>query len=244
VLELARLHCEMPYRPPVTADPIGAYFGAVLARLLAKDPAERPESALGTARMLERIMTPPPELRGHDDGIARVGDVVITLEQRDICTATTDVLVSAANETLEMRSGVANALRCAAGDELERAAMAQGPVTMGQVVWTQSHGLGCREIAHAAAALDGAICIQRAVLRTLFEAERRGHRSLTFPALGTGVGGVPHGLGARLLIEAIRTFASFAPASCRSIRIALPTADAMAAWTKALVALDADAVLH
>jgi len=73
-----------------------------------------------------------------------------------------------------------------------------------------------QEVAHAAAALEGAICVQRAVLRTLFEAERRGHRSITFPALGTGTAGVPHGLGARLMLEAIRTFASFAPKYCRS----------------------------
>jgi serine/threonine-protein kinase len=242
MLELARLHCEVPYRAPDCADPEAAYFGAVLARLLAKDPAARPESALGAAHMLERIARPRPELRGHEDGLARVGDLLIALEQRDIATARTDVIVSAANEKLDMRTGVANALRRAAGDALERDAIAQGPVTMGQVVWTAPHALSCKEVAHASAALDGAICIQRAVLRTLFEAERRGHRSITFPALGTGVGGVPHGLGARLMIEAIRTFAAFAPTSLRSIRIALPAREAIAAWTSAFVAFDADAV--
>ena len=243
LLEVARCHREEAYVPPATSDPVGAYFGAVLARLLSKDPCQRPESALGTARMLERILTPPPELRGHDDGIARVGDIVITLEQRDIASAKTDVIVSAANETLDMRSGVADVLRRATCDDLEREAKQQGPLTMGQVVWTGSHGLPCKAIAHAAAALDGAICIQRAVLRTLFEAERRGYRSITFPALGTGVGGVPHGLGARLMIEAVKTFASFQPRTLRSVRIALATPENLAAWTTALVALDADASL-
>ena len=242
--ELARLHCEAPYAPPPSTDPVGAYFGAMLVRLLAKDPCVRPESALGTARMLERIATQPPELRGHDHGRSRVGDVAVELEQRDICTATTDVIVTAANEQLDLRKGVANALRLAAGDELEREAKAQGPITMGQVIWTRPHRLRCREIAHAAAALDGAICVQRAVLRALFEAERRGHRSITFPALGTATGGVPHGLGARLMLEAIRTFAAFAPRHCRSIRIALATPEAFAAWQTGLVALDGDAALH
>jgi serine/threonine-protein kinase len=243
-LELAKMHCEMPYTPPITADPVGAYFGAVLARLLNKDPTARPESALGTARMLERIATPPPELRGHRDGVARVGDLIVQLDKRDICTAKTDVIVSAARETLEMRRGVASALRHVGGDDIERDALAQGPITIGQVVWTKGYALHAKEIAHAAAAFDGVICIQRAVLRTLFEAERRGHTSITFPALGTGVGGVPHGLGARLLLEAIRTFAAFEPRHCRSIRLALPTDEAIAAWSTALVALDADAVLR
>ena len=240
IAELAELHCQAPYVAPPSSDPVAAYFGAVLARLLGKDPAARPESALGAARMLERILTPPPELRGHEGGDARVGELSVQLQQRDLCTADSDVIVSAANEQLDMRQGVAAALRAIAGDAIERAAKLQGPITMGQVVWTGAHGLRCKEVAHAAAALDGAICVQRAVLRTLFEAERRGHRSITFPALGTGVGGVPHGLGARLMLEAIRTFAAFAPRSCRSIRIALPTPEAIGAWTTALVALDTD----
>jgi O-acetyl-ADP-ribose deacetylase (regulator of RNase III) len=169
---------------------------------------------------------------------------VIQLEQRDICGAHADVIVSPANEQLDMRMGVATALRSVAGDELEREAKRNGPVTMGQVVWTSPHGLPCQAVAHAAAALDGAICIQRAVLRTLFEAERHGYRSIALPALGTGVGEVPHGLGARLMLETIRTFAAFAPRHLRSIRIVLLLDEAIAAWTTALVAFDADAAKH
>jgi serine/threonine-protein kinase len=240
LLELAREHRERPYIPPASSDPVAAYFGATLARLLAKDPTQRPESALQAARTLERVRTPPPELRGHADGIARVGDVLIELEQRDIATAETDAIVSAAKIDMSMRKGCSNALRLAAGDELENDAMAQGPITLGQVVWTDGHRLRAKEVAHAAAALDGAICVQRAVLRTLFEAERRGHRSITFPALGTGTGGVPHGLGARLMLETIRTFAAFAPRTCRTIHIALASPDVLGAWCSALVALDAD----
>ncbi|MCX5746021.1 MAG: macro domain-containing protein [Proteobacteria bacterium] len=160
------------------------------------------------------------------------------IEARDIATATTDAIVNAANEALAMRVNVAKALRLAGGDELEAEAQAQGPCTFGQVVWTGPGRLACKAVAHAVAASDGAICIQRATLRTLFEAERRGYRSITFPALGTGVGGVPHGLGARLTLEAIRTFAAFAPVHLRAIHIALVTPEAVTAWSTALVALD------
>jgi O-acetyl-ADP-ribose deacetylase (regulator of RNase III) len=242
VQTLETMHREHVYAPPATTDPIGAYFGAVLGLLLSKQIEKRPSSALAASRMLERISRPAPELRGHEDGFSRVGDVLLAIEVRDICTARTDVIVSAANEELVMRKGVANALRQAGSDAMERDAMAQGPVPMGQVVWTRPYNLGCKEVAHAVAAMDGAICIQRAVLRTLFEAERRGHRTITFPALGTGVGGVPHGLGAQLTLEAIRTFAAFQPKHLRSVRIALPTPEAAATWTQALLAMDADAV--
>lgn len=240
-MELARLHCDEPYVVPKTTDPVGAYFAAVLARLLSKSSAERPESALAVARTLERISSPPPEIRGHDDGIAHVGPVVIHLEHRDIATAQTDVIVSAAHEDCSMDSGVAGALRKAGGDAIHAELQKHGPQTMGRVTWTGPGALRCKDVAHAVAAAGGAICIQRTVLRTLFEAERRGHRTVTFPALGTGVGGVPHGLSARLVLEAIRTFASFAPRHTRSIRIALPTPETLAQWMTGLVALDADA---
>ena len=239
VVELARMHCEDIYAMPRCAEPDEAYFAAVLARMMAKSPLDRQESALVVARQLERIATPRPELRGHGAGVSRIGDVVVELQQMDIAQATTDVIVSAANEQLTMRLGVADVLRRAAGDEVEREAQAAAPLTMGQVVWTRSGRLHCAEVAHAVAALDGAICIQRAVLRTLFEAERRGHRSITFPALGTGVGEVPHGLGARLLLEAIRTFAGFAPRHLRAIHVALPSPDKLAQWTSTIVAIDA-----
>ncbi len=241
VRTLETMHREHRYAPPPTSDPVEAYFGAALCKMLSKDVADRPATALAASRMLERLARPAPEYRGHDDGYSRVGDVLIALEVRDISTARTDVIVSAANEELKMRKGVANALRQAGSDAMERDAMAQGPVPMGQVVWTRPYNLGCQEVAHAVAAMDGAICIQRAILRTLFESERRGYRTITFPALGTGVGGVPHGLGAQLTLEAFRTFAAFQPRHLRSIRVALPTPDAAATWGQALLAMDAEA---
>ncbi|HEY4178633.1 MAG TPA: serine/threonine-protein kinase [Kofleriaceae bacterium] len=238
-MELARMHCDQPYEPVRSSDPVGAYFAAVLARLLSKAPSDRPESALGTARMLERIATPPPEVRGQRPGAAQIGDITVELEQRDITSAVTDVIVCAANEDAEMSTGVAAAVRRAGGESIYEELHARGIQTMGSVVWTTAGNLACKDIAHAVAAAKGAICIQRAVLRVLFEAERRQHISITFPALGTGVGGVPHGLGARLMLESIRTFAAFAPRHVRTIRIALPTAETLATWTAGMVAMDA-----
>jgi hypothetical protein len=101
-------------------------------------------------------------------------------------------------------------------------AMAHGPVPMGQVVWTGPGKLAARK-SHAVAALDGAICIQRAVLRTLFEAERRGYRSIRFRHSGTGVGGVPHGLERAALARGDPDVAAFRAAGVPLDRIALPT---------------------
>ena len=56
------------------------------------------------------------------------------------------------------------------------------------------------------------------VLRTLFEAERRGYRTITFPALGTGVGGVPHGLGNAILLPYVLDFLKDAPLAEQEVR--------------------------
>jgi len=71
----------------------------------------------------------------------------------------------------------------------------------------------------------------------------RGLRIRSLLGAGAGVGGVPHGLGARLMLEAIRTFASFAPRHTRSITIALLDDESLAAWCTGLLALDVEAVL-
>lgn len=95
-------------------------------------------------------------------------------------------------------------------------------------------GPQARYVAHAIAALDGAICLQRAALRVLLGAEQRACATVAFPALGTGVGEVPMALGAKLLMETFRTFAWLRPEHVRTIRVVLYNDDALALWREVL----------
>lgn len=54
----------------------------------------------------------------------------------DITAIDTDAIVNAANNELWLGSGVAGAIKRAAGDEVEREAMAQGPIQVGEAVAT------------------------------------------------------------------------------------------------------------
>jgi O-acetyl-ADP-ribose deacetylase (regulator of RNase III) len=101
---------------------------------------------------------------------------------------------------------------------------------MGDVVWTGAGSLRARWVAHAVAALSGSICLQRCTLRVLLGAEARGARSVAFPALGTGVGDVPMDLAAKLMIEAVRTFAWLEPENVRVVRLVLYDETARARW--------------
>jgi O-acetyl-ADP-ribose deacetylase (regulator of RNase III) len=117
--------------------------------------------------------------------------------------------------------GVAAALRRIGGEELASEARSKAPVGMGDVVWTGPGRLRARHVAHAVAALGGAICLGRATLRTLLAAESRQLRRVAFPALGTGVGRVPPALAAKLMLEAIVTFARLKPRSVEMIDLFL-----------------------
>ena len=235
--DLIRAHASEPYQPPPTGDPPSAYVGAVLTRLLAKRPEDRYPSAAAAERALRPMAAPLPPMTPAGPSRVIVDGVEVHLVVGDLTRIECDVLVNAANDALVMNAGVARALALAGGEAIEREAVAAGFRTLGDVVWTSAGRLRAHAVAHAIAALDGAVCIQRAVLRTLLGAEQRGARTIAFPALGTGIGQVPHALAAKLTLEAVRSFAALAPRTCRQIAIVLVDHAAHQAWSQSLAAM-------
>ncbi|WP_380674995.1 macro domain-containing protein [Salinigranum sp. GCM10025319] len=135
-----------------------------------------------------------------------------TVVQGDIAAQSADALVNAAGTSLQMGSGVAGALRRAAGAELNEAAVAKGPVDLGAVAVTDAYGLDADYVIHAAAMPhygDGratAESIRDATRNSLDAADERGCSSLVLPALGCGVAGFDLAEGARLICEVIRDY--------------------------------------
>src|SRR4249919_3158510 len=70
----------------------------------------------------------------------------------DLTTADVEAIVNAANSELWMGGGVAGAIKRAAGESVEREAMAQGPINPGESVVTSAGGLRApiRWVVHAA----------------------------------------------------------------------------------------------
>ncbi|MFB6354348.1 MAG: macro domain-containing protein [Halobacteriales archaeon] len=141
--------------------------------------------------------------------------------QGDIAAQSADALVNAAGTSLQMGSGVAGALRRAGGEELNDAAVAQGPVDLGEVAVTDAFDLDAEYVIHAAAMPhygDGQATeesIRRATRNALDAADERGCASLVMPALGCGVAGFPLDAGARRICEEI---AEFEPRSLADVR--------------------------
>ena len=144
-----------------------------------------------------------------------------TVVQGDIAQQEADVLVNAAGTSLRMGSGVAGALRRAGGEELNEAAMAEGPVDLGAVAVTEAFDLPAEWVVHAAAMPhygDGqatAESIRNAARNALEAADERGADSLVIPALGCGVAGFELREGARIICEEL---ASFDPESLEDVR--------------------------
>jgi O-acetyl-ADP-ribose deacetylase (regulator of RNase III) len=145
-----------------------------------------------------------------------------TVVQGDIAAQEADALVNAAGTSLRMGSGVAGALRRAAGDELDEAAMAEGPIDLGAVAVTDAYALDADYVVHAAAMPhygDGqatAESIRDATRNSLEAADELGCESLVVPALGCGVAGFSLDDGARIICEEI---AAYEPTSLSDVRV-------------------------
>lgn len=159
----------------------------------------------------------------------------------DIATLAVDAVVNAANDHLWMGSGVAGALKRAGGDEIEREALAKGPIPVGTAVVTRGHRLPAPWVIHAAVMgqdlRTDEDLIRRATRESLEIADRLGCASLALPAFGTGVGGFP-------LAECAAHMADVAarhePRSLRRIVFAVRGEEARAAFAAAVAAVIAD----
>ena len=228
VENLAHAHCTQRYTPPQTSQSKSHEFFSLLSHMLRKDPNDRPRNASFVAQRFQQLAAPKPEIRtlkrtGQDWDFGELGSLRVAIGRRDLsqCDSYADILVNAANTDLHMRQGVASAISKAAGSTVAIEAAQYAPVTMGDVVWTSAGSLQSTAIAHAVAAHSGAICIQRATLRSLLQAEEREGRIIAFPALGAGVGQVPMAVSCQLMLSSFRTFAWLQPQKIQEIALCL-----------------------
>jgi O-acetyl-ADP-ribose deacetylase len=129
--------------------------------------------------------------------VARCRATDVWVWRGDITAADTEAIVNAANNEGWLGSGVAGAIRRAAGDQVEDEAVAQAPWPVGDAVRTgpgRLAGRGVKAILHAAAMAPGrpasAEAVGTATAAALRLAAAEGLTSVALPALGTGVGGV------------------------------------------------------
>lgn len=113
----------------------------------------------------------------------------------DITALDVDAIANAANNHLWMGAGVAGAIKRAGGEEIEREAVAKGPIEVGDALATSAGRLRAQWVVHGAVMgqdlRTDAGLVRRTTRRCLEVADELGARSLALPAFGTGVGRFP-----------------------------------------------------
>ena len=153
----------------------------------------------------------------------------------DITALDVDAIANAANDHLWMGAGVAGAIKRAGGEEIEREAMAKGPIGVGTAVATGAGRLRARYVIHGAVMgqdlRTSAELIERTTQSCLALADELGCESLALPAFGTGVGGFPLDDCARLMVAVAR---DYEPRTLRRLVFAVFGAEAAVAFAAAV----------
>jgi len=161
--------------------------------------------------------------------------VAIEIVEGDIAAHATDAVVNAANDHLWMGGGVAGALKARGGADIEREAMSQGPIAVGECVMTSAGRLPAKHVIHAAVMgqdlRTSAAIITRATEASLALAEEHGLTSIAFPAFGTGVGGFPIAECAEIMVGVVRRHT---PKSLTLVRFVLFGQPAYEAFARAV----------
>jgi O-acetyl-ADP-ribose deacetylase (regulator of RNase III) len=135
--------------------------------------------------------------------------MVIHVALGDLTQLTVDAIVNPANSLGIMGGGVAGAIREAGGPAIEEEARASAPVAVGAAIVTTGGELFTKAVIHAPTMEEpgmkiGVENVRRATRAALLAAARYNHATIAFPAIGTGVGGVPVEEAARAMVDELR----------------------------------------
>ena len=171
-----------------------------------------------------------------------VGKTKLEIAVGDITQLEVDAVVAPASVELWMDHGVAAAIKAAGGEAVEKEAVLQGPIKVGEAVITTGHDLKARWVLHVALsesppAVDAA-AIVAATRAALAAAERAHARSVALPAFGTGGGGFPLYQGASLMVTEVAAYLREHPRTAlRHVMFSVYGDAARAAFKHALVGL-------
>jgi O-acetyl-ADP-ribose deacetylase (regulator of RNase III) len=138
------------------------------------------------------------------------GGVEIELVRGDITNESTDAIVNAANLNLILGGGVAGAIRKKGGPSIQKECDMIGPIPVGTAAITGGGNLHARYVIHAVGPRmgegDEGRKLTSCVIESLRLADREHLRSISFPAISTGIFGVPPDLAAPSIVRGIREY--------------------------------------
>jgi O-acetyl-ADP-ribose deacetylase (regulator of RNase III) len=140
----------------------------------------------------------------------QVNQSEIELMQGDITESDTDAIVNAANSQLILGAGVAGAIRSKGGPSIQEECNAIGHCPVGRAVITGGGNLKARHVIHAVGPRQGEgdeeEKLKNATLNSLKVAEENNLKSITFPAISTGIFGFPLDACARIMLTVTKEY--------------------------------------
>ena len=134
----------------------------------------------------------------------------LELVEGDITSLEVDAVVNAANEHLQLGTGVAGAIARKGGPSIQEECNRIGGTPVGTAVMTAAGHLKARQVIHAGGPGMGEgeedKKLAAAVRAALALADRRGMKSIALPALSTGNFGFPIERAARIMLTEIHRF--------------------------------------
>lgn len=134
----------------------------------------------------------------------------LELVEGDITDLEVDAIVNAANEKLQLGTGVAGAIRQKGGPSIQEECNRIGSTPVGTAVMTGAGHLKAKQVIHAVGPRMGQgdedKLLASAVRAALALADRRGMKSIALPAISTGNFGFPLDRAARIMLTEIHRF--------------------------------------
>jgi O-acetyl-ADP-ribose deacetylase len=148
------------------------------------------------------------------DGIRLGNNKILRLVKGDITERNVDAIVNAANSYLKHGGGVAAAIVRKGGriieEESDKIIAKTGIVSVGSAVSTTAGKLPCKAVIHTVGPRMGEgnehYKLRKAVRNSLLLASERGFRSISMPAISSGIFGFPKDRCAKILVEESKTF--------------------------------------
>lgn len=134
-----------------------------------------------------------------------IGSRILELVEGDITEMETDAIVNAANAHLTLGGGVAGAIRRKGGPEIQAECNKIGGTFVGGAVITTGGNLKAKHVIHAVGPRMGEgdenQKLKNATLNSLKVADKNSLKSISFPAISTGIFGFPIRRCAEIMLQ-------------------------------------------
>ena len=159
------------------------------------------------------------------DDLRLNNDKIIGLVKGDITERKVDVIVNAANSYLKHGAGVAGAIVRKGGAIIQQESDKIGYVQVGSAVITTSGKLPCNAVIHTVGPRMGEWNednkLRKAIQSCLKLATEKGFKTISLPAVSSGIFGFPKDRCAKILLEESKSFLKYNETSIQMIEFCI-----------------------